>query len=85
MNCTNHDLSPLISDSSSPARQERPDAASAAAVGFSEPAIDATAIVTQAMIWVLCWVLTALGAVITWAVKTYIIPWLKDVAVPWLE
>ncbi len=52
---------------------------------FAESAIDTTAVVTQMVIWVLCGVLTALGAVATWAVKTYIIPWLKDVAVPWLE
>jgi len=48
-------------------------------------AIDWGALLTQVVIWVLCGVLTALGAVATWAAKTYIIPWLKDVAIPWLN
>ena len=37
------------------------------------------------LIWVLCGVLTALGALTTWAAKTYLIPWLKTTAVPWLK
>ena len=50
----------------------------------AETGIDTGAILTQVVIWVLCGVLTALGAVATWAAKRYVIPWLKDVAVPWL-
>ncbi|MCE5342310.1 MAG: hypothetical protein LLF96_01790 [Eubacteriales bacterium] len=52
---------------------------------YAETAINTTEIVTQVMVWVLCGVLTAVGALATWAVKTYIIPWLKEVAVPWLK
>ncbi len=37
------------------------------------------------MIWVLCGVLIAVGALSTWTVKTYVVPWLRDVAVSWLK
>lgn len=50
----------------------------------AEMGIDTGAILTQVVIWVLCGVLTALGAAATWTAKRYVIPWLKDVAVPWL-
>ncbi len=53
-------------------------------VAIAETAVDTSQIVTQVVIWVLLGVLTALGAAATWVGKTYIIPWLKDVAVPWL-
>lgn len=52
---------------------------------MAETAVDTSAVMTQVVIWVLCGVLTALGAVATWVAKSYIIPWLKDVAVPWLK
>ena len=55
------------------------------ASAVAEGAIDTSAIVTQVVIWVLCSVLTVLGGVATWAAKTYVVPWLKDVAVPWLK
>ncbi len=51
----------------------------------AEVAIDTGAIVTQVVIWVLCGALTVLGGVATWAAKTYVLPWLRDVAVPWLK
>ena len=48
-------------------------------------AIDKAEVGTQVVIWVLCGILTAFGALATWAAKTYILPWIKDVAVPWLR
>ena len=55
------------------------------ATALAETAIDKAEVGTQVVIWVLCGVLTELGALATWAAKGYIIPWLKDVAVPWLK
>jgi hypothetical protein len=52
---------------------------------YAETAVNTTEVITQVVIWALLGVITALGAMATWAVKTYIVPWLKDVAVPWLE
>ena len=51
---------------------------------LAETGIDTGAVLTQVVIWVLCGVLTVLGAVFTWVAKAYIIPWVRDVAVPWL-
>jgi len=47
--------------------------------------IDKAEVGTQVVIWVLCGILSALSALATWATKSYVIPWLKDVAVPWLK
>ena len=33
----------------------------------------------------LCGALTALSALATWMLKTYMIQWIRDVAVPWLK
>ncbi len=52
---------------------------------MAETAVDTSAVMTQVVIWVLCGVLTALGAVATWVAKSYIIPWMKDTVVPWLK
>lgn len=52
---------------------------------MAETAVDTSAVVIQVVIWVLCGVLTVLGAIATWASKSYIIPWMKDVVVPWLK
>ena len=57
----------------------------AAGLALAETAVDSTAVITQVVIWVLCGVLTAFGALTTWAVKTYLIPWLKTTVVPWLR
>ncbi len=54
-------------------------------VAAAETAVDTGEIVTQVVIWVLLGVLTALGTAATWVSKTYILPWLKDTAVPWLK
>lgn len=51
----------------------------------AETAIDKAEVGTQVVIWVLCGILSALGALATWATKSYVLPWLKDVAVPWLK
>ncbi len=51
----------------------------------AETAIDKAEVGTQLVIWVLCGILSALGALATWAAKSYVVPWLKDVAVPWLK
>ena len=51
----------------------------------AETVVDKTEVGTQVVIWVLCGILSALGALATWAVKSYVVPWLKDVAVPWLK
>jgi len=51
----------------------------------ADTVIDKAEVGTQLVIWVLCGILSALGALATWAVKGYVVPWLKDVAVPWLE
>lgn len=51
----------------------------------ADTVIDKAEVGTQLVIWVLCGILSALGALATWAVKSYVVPWLKDVAVPWLE
>jgi len=56
----------------------------ACGVALAEGAIDTGAIVTQVVIWVLCGLLTVLGTVATWAMRRYVLPWLKDTAVPWL-
>jgi hypothetical protein len=55
------------------------------ASAVAEGAIDTGVILTQVVIWVLCGVLTVLGGVATWVAKKYVVPWLKDVAVPWLK
>lgn len=57
----------------------------AAGLALAEAEVDTTEVITQVVIWVLCGVLTALGALATWAAKTYLIPWLKMTAVPWLR
>ena len=57
----------------------------ACGVALAETATVQTTIITQVVIWVLCGVLTALGALVTWATKTYLIPWLKMTVVPWLR
>lgn len=54
-------------------------------MALAETMVDTTEVITQVVIWVLLGVLTALGAAATWVGKTYIIPWMKDVAVPWLK
>ena len=46
--------------------------------------IDKTEVATQVAIWVLCGLLAALGALATWAINGYVVPWLRTVAVPWL-
>ena len=51
----------------------------------AETTIDKAEVGTQVVIWVLCGILSALGALATWATKSYVLPWLKDVAVPWLK
>lgn len=51
----------------------------------AETVIDKAEVGTQLVIWVLCGILSALGALATWAVRSYVLPWLKDVAVPWLK
>ncbi|NCC36316.1 MAG: hypothetical protein EOM24_30540 [Chloroflexia bacterium] len=51
----------------------------------AETAVDKAEVGTQLVIWVLCGILSALGALATWAVRSYVLPWLKDVAVPWLK
>ncbi len=51
----------------------------------AETGIDKAEVGTQVVIWVLCGILSALGALATWATKSYVVPWLKDVAVPWLK
>ncbi len=56
-----------------------------AGLALAETAVDTTEIITQVVIWVLCGVLTALGALATWAAKKYLIPWLKTTVVPWLR
>ena len=45
-----------------------------AGLALAKTAVDTTAVITQVVIWVLCGVLTALGALATWAAKTYLIP-----------
>ena len=55
------------------------------ATALAETAIDKAEVGTQVVIWVMCGVLSALGALATWAAKSYVVPWLKDVAVPWLK
>ena len=55
------------------------------ASALAETVIGKAEIVTQFVIWVLCGVLTAVSALATWAVKTYVIPWMNTVAVPWLK
>ncbi len=52
---------------------------------MAETAIDTGAIVTQVVIWVLCGALTVLGGIATWAAKRYVIPWVQEVAAPWLK
>lgn len=47
--------------------------------------IDKAEVGTQVAIWILCGVLTALGALATWAVRNYVVPWIRDAAVPWLR
>ena len=56
-----------------------------AGLALDEAAVDTTEIITQVVIWVLCGVLTALGALATWAAKKYLIPWLKTTVVLWLR
>ena len=51
----------------------------------AETAIDKAEVGTQLVIWVLCGILSALSALATWAMRSYVLPWLKDVAVPWLK
>jgi len=55
------------------------------ATALAETAIDKAEAGTQVVIWVLCGILSALGALATWVAKSYVVPWLKDVAVPWLK
>ena len=57
----------------------------AVGTALAETAVDTTEIITQVVIWVLCGVLTAASALAMWAVKTYLLPWLQTVAVPWLK
>ena len=57
----------------------------AAGLALAETAVDTTEIITKAVIWILCGVLTAASALAMWAVKTYLLPWLQTVAVPWLK
>ena len=52
---------------------------------IAETVIDMAEVGTQVVAWVLCGILSALGALATWAVKSYVLPWLKDAAVPWLK
>ena len=53
---------------------------------MAEPTgIDKAAVGTQVAVWMLCGILSALGALATWAMKSYVVPWLQDVAVPWLK
>ena len=56
-----------------------------AGLALAETPVDTTEIITQVVIWVLCGVLTALGALATWAAKKCLIPWLKTTVVPWLR
>ena len=52
---------------------------------IAETAIDRAEVGTQVVAWVLCGILSALGALATWAVKSYVLPWLKDAVIPWLK
>ena len=53
--------------------------------GAYAEAVDKTEVGTQVVSWVLCGILSALGALATWAVKSYVVPWIRDSAVPWLR
>jgi hypothetical protein len=52
---------------------------------MAETTVDGGQIATQVIAWALCSILAALGALATWAAKKYAIPWIRDVAAPWLE
>ncbi|NLI22299.1 MAG: hypothetical protein GX418_12245 [Clostridiales bacterium] len=54
-------------------------------VALAETTVDGGQIATQVVAWVLCSILAALGALATWAVKKYAIPWIQNIAAPWLE
>lgn len=43
---------------------------------FVETVVDKTKIVIQVVIWVMYGMLSKLGVLDTWMVKTYILPWL---------
>ena len=52
---------------------------------MANTSVDTGEIATQAVAWVLCSILAALGTLATWTVKKYAIPWIRNIAEPWLE
>lgn len=47
--------------------------------------VDATTITTQIVTWGLLGILTVLGTLFGIVMKTYVVPWINAVAVPWLK
>jgi hypothetical protein len=52
---------------------------------LAEATVDTGEITTQVVAWALCSILAALGAMATWTIKKYAIPWIQNIAAPWME
>lgn len=47
--------------------------------------VDTNTLATQIVIWLLCGLLTFISGVVIWAAKKYALPWIKNIAGPWLK